>query len=80
MCKVRIEVSRKERDWRVKIFEDGAQIGHAAIGCSEKTAILFVKQIIRAYLPLPPKPPSLLAKAAVRDGSIEFESPLGKTP
>ena len=65
-AKVKIEVSHKGRDWRLKIYEDGEQIGEAAIGCSEKTVCRFVAKLIVAYNPLPPKPPSVLATKAIQ--------------
>ena len=73
-AKVRV----KKNEWVVEIFEDGKRIGKAEIGGNEAGVQKLITKLVLAYNPLPPKPPSLLAKEAIQRGSIEFPSPLAK--
>lgn len=70
-----VRVRHKGRNWRVEIYKNGEEIGWVAIGCKEETVHKLVTKLILGYNPLPPKPPSLLAKEAIRLGETRFPIP-----
>lgn len=66
----------KKNEWVIEIFEDDKRIGKAEIGGSEAGVQKLVTTLVLAHNPMPPKPPSVLAKEAMEKGVVEFHSPV----